>query len=122
MCPERRKSGRNGLPRMVRRLRARFARRKCNSRFQEGAHSAAIRAEFGSYLGNVGKHATCNIRGLFRQIHTRFSPSVPLRRLFRKGAAANRLARKSPPGLGLRRQDKTPGDWLENRRLRVSKV
>ena len=56
VCPNEGKIGRNRLVKATRRPETRLIERKTGSWFQNGACSATIGAEFGSYLGNVGFH------------------------------------------------------------------
>lgn len=60
VCPNEVKIGRNRVVKATRRPETRLIERKTGSWFQNGACSATIGAEFGSYLGNVGSEAICS--------------------------------------------------------------
>ena len=55
VCPNEVESDRNRVPKAVRRSKDRFSGRECDKWLQNGACSATIGDEFGSYLGNVGQ-------------------------------------------------------------------
>lgn len=57
VCPNEVESDRNRAPKAVQWSKVRSSGRELCSRFQNGARSATIGSEFGSYLGNVGPYS-----------------------------------------------------------------